>query len=121
MNLKHIKKNQRNSGSETMKYLREKTEMEIKIRKKKLDQKIEENEAAKNQAVLLQQQQQTMLQSMPQQQQQVFTMMMQAQQQQQTTLLSLVEKLANKKETFRLWFWFGHLYTNCVFFCFFIT
>ena len=86
-------KKQRNCGSETINYLKEKAETEMHLRREELELKREETETAKAQAILNNQLQQTMAQAM-QQQQQMNATLMQAQQQQQAALIALIEKLA---------------------------
>ena len=74
-------KKQRNSGNETIKYLKEKSDMEMKIRQEEFVVKKQAAEVLKNQNLLMQQS---------------LQMMMQTQQQQQQVLLKVVEKLADK-------------------------
>ena len=78
-------KRARNSGSETIQYLREKSENELKLREEELQQRKTEHKQKQKQHDLL-------LQMMLMQQQQQF----QAQQQQQTALLAVLAKFANK-------------------------
>ena len=81
-------KRQRNSGSDTLVYLREKGEREVKIKENEIELKKQENEIAKSQTAILQQ-------SLTQQQQ-MLQIMLQNQQQQQGMMLSLLEKIVDK-------------------------
>ena len=84
-----VVKKSRNTGSETVQYLREKSENELKLRTEELNQRKLEFEASKAQVNLNQQNQQLMLQN--------FSQLLQQQQQQQAALLVLLSKLADQK------------------------
>ena len=88
------KKRPRSTGSETIQYLRERGEQEMKIKEDELKLKKIELQQQKCQALVLQQQQESIMQHMLSQQQQQFN----AQQQQRTALLTLFSKLADKLE-----------------------
>ena len=75
-------KKQRNSGNEAIKYLKEKSEMEMKIRQEELEVKKQEAEVLNNHNSLMKQNVQMMMKTQ--------------QQQQQQALLELLEKLADK-------------------------
>ena len=84
-----VVKKSRNTGSETVQYLREKSENELKLRTEELNQRKLESEASKAQANLNQQNQQLMLQN--------FSQLLEHQQQQQAALLVLLSKLVDQK------------------------
>ena len=84
-----VVKKSKNTGSETVQYLREKNENELKLRTEELNQRKLEFEASKAQVNLNQQNQQLMLQN--------FSQLLQQQQQQQAALLVLLSKLADQK------------------------
>ena len=84
-----VVKKSRNTGSETVQYLREKSENELKLRTEELNQRKLEFDASKAQVNLNQQNQQLMLQN--------FSQLLQQQQQQQAALLILLSKLADQK------------------------
>ena len=84
-----VVKKSRNTGSETVQYLREKSENELKLRTEELNQRKLEFKASKAQVNLNQQNQQLMLQN--------FSQLLQQQQQQQAALLVLLSKLADQK------------------------
>ena len=84
-----VVKKYKNTGSETVQYLREKSKNELKLRTEELNQRKLEFEASKTQANLIQQNQQLMLQN--------FSQLLQQQQQQQASLLVLPSKLADQK------------------------
>ena len=88
------KKRPRSTGNETLQYLRERSEQEMKIKEDELKLKKIELQQQKGQALALQQQQESIMQYMLSQQQQQFN----AQQQQQTALLALFSKVADKLE-----------------------
>ena len=101
------RKKRRSNGSDTIAYLHEKTEMEMKQRKDEMElkkaeielEKEKQDKQMKQQAALLEQQNNMMQAMIDQQQQQqqmqaMQTMMMQQQQQQSQVLMALLEKLS---------------------------
>lgn len=102
------KKKKRSNGSETIAYLQEKTEIEMKLRKEEIELKRAEVEIEKNkqeqqvkQQVALFEQQGNMMKVMMEQQQQqqqqmqaMQVMMLQQQQQQNQALIALLDKLS---------------------------
>ena len=84
-----VVKKSRNTGSETVQYLHEKSENELQLRTGELNQRKLEFEATKAQVDLNQQNQQLMLRN--------FIQVLQQQQQQEAALLVLLSKLADQK------------------------
>ena len=84
-----VVKKSRNTGSEAVQYLREKSENELKLRTEELNQRKLEFEASKTQVNLNQQNQKLMLQN--------FSRLLQQQQQQQAALFALLSQLADQK------------------------
>ena len=82
-----VVKKSRNTGKETLQYLREKSSNELKLRTEELNQRKLELQASKAQVNLNQQNQQLMLQN--------FSQLLQQRQQQQAALFVLLSKLAD--------------------------